>query len=98
MKDRIGNELVVGDKVVLQLPEAAMLFGFVAEVKPMSLIAKAPGSPNGVQPGHILVSCVIPFPCDAQHGMVAQVAKVYDPAAKGTMRTNAGDFQETAPN
>jgi hypothetical protein len=77
VKDRIGNELTVGDKVVVSLPES-MTFGFIAEIKPMSGLANLRGNQASVQPGHILVSCVLALPCDPAHDAVTQVAKVYD--------------------
>jgi hypothetical protein len=76
-KDRIGNELKVGDKLTVMLPEA-QIFGFVAEVKDGSLITGL--KRGGVQqtPGRILVSCVIALPVDPETGAVPQVVKVYD--------------------
>lgn len=77
MKDRIGNTLSMGDKLVVALPEAS-IFGFVAELKDAGMITGVRGRGNvETLPGRVLVSCVIALPVD-QNGNVMQVVKVYD--------------------
>lgn len=78
MKDRIGNELQDGDKVMVVLPES-QLFGFVSKMEEGGLIAGlgARGGPE-MRPGRILVSCVLALPVDPELGMSAQLVKVYD--------------------
>lgn len=74
MKDRIGNVLAKGDRVVLQLPDP-MVFGYVAEVQESNHLMRV------TRPGHILVTCVIALPAaEGTEDTVLQVAKVYDPA------------------
>jgi hypothetical protein len=79
MKDRVGNELVTGDKVLVMLPES-QIFGFVAQIDKPSLISNLRRT-GGVQdvPGRILVSCVIALPIDPEYDSVGQLVKVYDP-------------------
>ena len=80
MRDRIGNKLAVGDKVLVGLPEN-QIFGFVAQVEEPGLIAVR-GKDMGTErtPGRILVSCVVALPLDDEHNMVFQVTKVHDVA------------------
>jgi prephenate dehydrogenase len=80
MKDRIGNVLAVGDRVLLALPEA-QIFGFVAQLDESQLITGVRSVKGGMsqQPGRVLVSCVVALPMDANLGMVAQLVKVVDP-------------------
>ena len=78
MRDRIGNVLAVGDKVLVGLPEP-QIFGFVSQVEESGLIAvqgKRPGTEK--TPGRVLVSCVLALPLDEEHNMVFQVTKVHD--------------------
>ena len=78
MKDRIGNELAKGDKLVVQLPEA-QIFGFVADISEAGRITGVRDI-GGVRqiPGRVLVSCVLALPVDPETGMVPQCVKVYD--------------------
>jgi hypothetical protein len=89
MKDRIGNKLEVGDRVLVSLPESAIL-GFVAEVKETGMVARVRGGGADTAPGHVMVSCVIALPVDSLMDAVAQAVKVYDPSrasepSKGTL-------------
>jgi hypothetical protein len=79
MKDRIGNGLNAGDRVLVALPEA-QIFGFVAQMEEGSLIAPVRGG-RGLDraPGRVLVSCVVALPVDPASGMVAQLVRVVDP-------------------
>jgi hypothetical protein len=78
MKDRIGNVLGKGDKLVVALPEA-QIFGFVIETSEPGLITGVRG-PQGseLRPGRVLVSCVLALPVDPNNGIVMQAVKVYD--------------------
>jgi len=78
MKDRIGNKLKTGDKVVVALPEA-QIFGFVAQVEEGGLITGLKRGGSERRPGRVLVSCVIALPIDAELDAVAQLVRVYDP-------------------
>lgn len=78
MKDRIGNKLKTGDKVVVALPEA-QIFGFVAQVEEGGLITGLKRGGSERRPGRVLVSCVIALPIDAEMDAVAQLVRVYDP-------------------
>lgn len=80
MKDRIGNKLAAGDKVVVVLPES-QIFGFVAQLEEGGLITGVRGAKGGMEkrPGRILVSCVIALAVDPQYDAVGQLVKVYDP-------------------
>jgi hypothetical protein len=78
MKDRIGNKLKTGDKVVVALPEA-QIFGFVAQVEEGGLITGLKRGGSDRRPGRVLVSCVIALPIDAELDAVAQLVRVYDP-------------------
>lgn len=72
MKDRIGNVIAKGDKVLVALPEP-QVFGFIADISESVLIAV------GQQPGRVLVSCVFALPFDEEYGHVVQLVKVHDP-------------------
>lgn len=87
MKDRIGNALKEGDKVMVVLPES-QIFGFVSQMEEGGLIAGMGhrGTP-AKRPGRILISCVLALPVDPELGMSAQLVKVYD----------ADKHEETAP-
>jgi hypothetical protein len=80
MKDRIGNGMSIGDRVLVALPEA-QIFGFVAELEEGSLVAPSHGGRGGLQrvPGRVLVSCVVALPVDAESGMVPHIVRVVDP-------------------
>ena len=80
MKDRVGNELKVGHKVLVALPEAS-IFGYVAQVEAGGLITGVRGAKGGIEqrPGRILVSCVIALPIHPEQGQVAELVRVYDP-------------------
>lgn len=80
MKDRIGNELKVGHKVLVHLPDAE-IFGFVAQVEGGGIITGVRGVKGGMEqrPGRILVSCVIALPVHPQADQVAELVRVVDP-------------------
>lgn len=77
MKDRIGNNLAVGQKVVVSLPES-QIFGFVAQVEEGGLITGIRRGGAEKRMGRILVSCVIALPVDPEVDAVAQLVRVYD--------------------
>jgi hypothetical protein len=84
VKDRIGNTLAKGDKVVLQLPDP-MVFGYVAEVQEPNHLVRV------TRPGHILVTAVIALPAaGGTEDTILQVAKVVDPdkASEGSQGTS----------
>lgn len=89
MVDRIGNEIKVGDRVLVWLPDANVI-GFVSEAKETSVVAQVRG--NGVMqaPGRLLVSFVLALPVDPDANAVGQVVKVHDPAADAASVTQAG--------
>ena len=78
MKDRIGNKLAMGQKVVVALPEA-QIFGFVAQLEEGGLITGVRRGGADKRMGRVLVSCVIALPVDPEDDMVAQLVRVYDP-------------------
>lgn len=80
MKDRLGNELKVGNKVLIHLPDSS-IFGYVAQVEGGGLITGVRGVKGGATqtPGRILVSCVIALPVHPEVGQVAELVRVYDP-------------------
>ena len=78
MKDRIGNVLEMGQKVVVSLPEA-QIFGFVAQLEQGGLITGIRAGGASKRMGRVLVSCVIALPCDPEEDAVAQWVRVYDP-------------------
>lgn len=80
MKDRIGNKLAVGDKVVVALPES-QIFGFVAQLEEGGVITGVKSVRGGMErrPGRILVSCVIALPVDPEMDAAPQLVRVYDP-------------------
>jgi hypothetical protein len=77
VKDRIGNVLEAGDKVLVFLPDKSII-GFISEVKEPSNLLQA--SHVDMSPGRVLVSCVIALPVDAQFGATAQALKLHDAA------------------
>jgi hypothetical protein len=97
MKDRIGNVLAAGDKVLVELPVSSII-GFVADLQEPGLVAVRPGTagsrmgslagmPVNSTPGRVLVSCVVALPVDGEFGAVAQLVKVYDAAKEATQET-----------
>lgn len=92
MRDRIGNELKVGQKVVVQLPEA-QIFGFVAQVEAGGIITGLKRGGEERRLGRILVSCVIALPVDPQNEVIPQLVRVYDPD-----KHDAGESTEERPN
>ena len=92
MKDRIGNELKVGQKVVVALPEA-QIFGFVAQVESGGIITGLKRGGVEQRPGRILVSCVIALPVDPQNEVIPQLVRVYDPD-----KHDEGEPSEERPN
>jgi hypothetical protein len=77
VKDRVGNVLAKGQKILVALPES-QIFGFIAEVKDSSIVL---GTRRGGEqtPGMVLVSCVLALPVDPESGQVAQCVRVVDP-------------------
>jgi hypothetical protein len=78
VKDRVGNVLTKGDKILVALPES-QIFGFLAEIKEGQVIHGVRRGGVEAMPGAVLVSCVIALPIDPAAGQVAQCVKVYDP-------------------
>jgi len=78
VKDRIGNGLAKGDKLLIALPES-QIFGFLAEIREGHIIQGVSRGGASTTPGAVLVTCVIALPIDPQAGQVAQCVKVYDP-------------------
>jgi hypothetical protein len=78
VKDRIGNKLAMGQKVVVALPEA-QIFGYVAQLEEGGLITGLKRGGAEKRLGRILVSCVIALPVDPEMDSVAQLVRVYDP-------------------
>jgi hypothetical protein len=83
MKDRIGNVLGMGDKVLVELPTSSIV-GFIADLAEPGLVAVRRGSAANLTPGRVLVSCVVALPVDGEFGAVPQLVKVYDAAKEGT--------------
>lgn len=77
MKDRIGNKLAHGDKVLVELPTSSIV-GFIAELQEPGVIALRRGAAAAGTPGRVLVSLVIALPCEADADAVPQLIKVYD--------------------
>ena len=73
MKDRIGNELVKGKRVLVQLPEANV-FGYVADTQEASVVSLRERTP-----GRVLVQCILALPVDDRFNQVAQCVVVEDP-------------------
>ena len=98
MKDRIGNKLAVGDKVLVQLPESAII-GFVANVQETGMVARVRGGGADTAPGHVLVTCVVQLPVDTLMDAVAQVVKVYDASKSATAsEASHGGVDASKPN
>lgn len=95
MKDRIGNKLAVGDKVMVQLPESAVI-GFVANMQETGMLARVRGGGADTAPGHVLVTCVLQLPVDTLMDAVAQVIKVYD--ANKASEASQGGVDASKPN
>lgn len=73
MKDRIGNELVKGKRIMVQLPESNIL-GYVADVQEASVV-----SLRERMPGRVIVNCILALPADDQFNQVPQCIVVEDP-------------------
>jgi hypothetical protein len=84
MKDRIGNVLAKGDKLMVELPMSSII-GFIADLAEPGLVAVRRGTEANMTPGRLLVSCVIALPVDGEYGAVPQVVKVYDAAKEGAL-------------
>ena len=98
MKDRIGNKLAVGDRVLVDLP-TSNITGFVAELKECGLVAVRRGTAAGATPGHVLVSVVFSMPVDCDADAVAQLVKVYDPnKTQGPSLVVPGTSEPSKPN
>jgi hypothetical protein len=82
VKDRIGNVLEMGDKVLIELPTSSIV-GFIADLAEPGLVAVRRGSAANMTPGRVLVSCVVALPVDGEYGAVPQLVKVYDAAKEG---------------
>lgn len=89
MKDRIGNVLANGDKVLVELPTSSIV-GFIADLAEPGLVAVRRGTAANMTPGRVLVSCVIALPVDGEVGAVPQLVKVYDAAKEGTQEPSQG--------
>jgi hypothetical protein len=79
VKDRIGNKLEEGQKVLVALSEA-QIFGFIAKIEEGLVVTGVKGIRGGAEraPGRILVSCVVALPVDYDSGMVAGLVRVHD--------------------
>jgi hypothetical protein len=77
VKDRIGNVLEKGQRLLVALPES-QVFGYVAEVKEPGVIRGVRGGAEQT-PGAVMVTCVIALPVDMVSGMVPQCVRVHDP-------------------
>jgi hypothetical protein len=90
MKDRIGNTLAKGDKVVLQLPDP-LVFGYIAEVQEANHLMRV------TRPGHVLVTVIVALPAmEGTEDTILQVAKVYDPAKAS--EASQGTSEPPKPN
>ncbi len=89
MKDRIGNVLANGDKVLVELPTSSIV-GFIADLQEPGLVAVRRGTAASGTPGRVLVSCVIALPVDGDVRAVGQLVKVYDAAKEGTQEPSQG--------
>jgi hypothetical protein len=78
MKDRIGNKLAMGQKVVVALSEA-QIFGFIAQIEDGGVITGIRRGGAEKRMGRILVSCVIALPVDPEVDIASQLVRVYDP-------------------
>lgn len=87
MKDRIGNKLETGQKVVVALPEA-QIFGFIAQLEEGGLITGLKRGGTERRMGRILVSCVIALPVDPESDAVAQLVRVHDPDKHDEAKTD----------
>jgi hypothetical protein len=66
VRDRIGNVLAAGDKVIANLPDTSII-GFISEVQDAGVLRATAGGQLEPSPGRILVSCVIALPVDANY-------------------------------
>lgn len=73
MKDRIGNELAKGKRVLVQLPESSV-FGYIAELEESSMVAL-----RERKPGRVIVNVVLALPADDVFNQVASCVVVEDP-------------------
>jgi hypothetical protein len=89
MKDRIGNVLANGDKVLVELPTSSIV-GFIADLAEPGLVAVRRGTAANMTPGRVLVSCVIALPVDGELGAVGQLVKVHDASKEGTQGPSQG--------
>lgn len=87
MKDRIGNKLAAGDKVLVELPTSSIV-GFIAELVEPGLVSIRRGTSAAATPGRVLVQLVIALPCEAEADAVPQLIKVYD-ALRPSRASNA---------
>lgn len=98
MKDRIGNKLEIGQKVLVALPDTHV-FGFISEVKETGRIAGVKGH-GGIQtvPGRVLVSCVIALPVDQEFDAVGQLVRVHDADKHESANVAAVSDEDSRPN
>jgi hypothetical protein len=89
MNDRIGNKLAVGDRVLVNLPDATVI-GFISEAKETSVLAQVRGNGVTAAPGRVLVACVLAFPVDSDANAVGNVVKVHDPTQDASQAMQEG--------
>ena len=77
VRDLLGNPLKKGDRIMVEL-NSPRVFGFIAELVEPPLVAQAHRA--AMQPGHILVSVVVPVPVDPSSSQCVAVTRVYDPS------------------
>lgn len=85
-KDRIGNVLAVGDKVIVALPDSSII-GFISDMQEAGVLRTTLRGDHEPMPGRILVSCVISLPVDAVLHATGQIVKVHDADREATQAT-----------
>jgi len=91
MRDVLGNELKVGDLVLIQL-DRPMMFGEVVEISEGGLLAVSQLTSPGVQPGKVTVICRHAVMFDPRNNCGALLALRDD-----SSRVRIGDGQNQPP-
>lgn len=78
MKDSRGNELKVGDSVMLRLPDP-FVYGVVTEIRDGNVITGVRRGGSEVSPGVVELLSKYAMPVDPTNRVVENLVKIYDP-------------------
>ena len=80
MKDVLGNELEVGHRVQLVLPDK-FVNGYVTKITAGGVVSGRRAGRDSVTPATIEIQCAFTIPLDPMHPQLSAVVRVVDPNA-----------------